>query len=330
MKKITLLLFTILSTSVFAQITNLTGLPGADLIYHEDGRFTTNAGYTFTDESGTASLSTNSTTPADDAEAGYTRPLNNYPVETAASYTANVRNQSTSGSSNVAAATWIVINSVDLSAYDAGSKYFTIVTLSKFFENGGTNIDDQNVFYYRNSDTGDDPTTGASWTEVPSGLISNVGSTGVFGADAVWAATQIDLSGITCGTNFAIAIKRTTSADGPNPGETLFSSSTNRNGTMWLSSQVYTGSTTPLSVEDDMLKEAISVYPNPTKNVINIKTVNQSIQVKKVDLIDLSGKLIYSKNDTNLIDVKGFSTGIYVLKIQSQDGGELNKKIVIN
>ena len=58
--------------------------------------------------------------------------------------------------------------------------------------------------------------------------------------------------------------------------------------------------------------------------------IDHSMKVKKVGLIDLSGKLIYSNKNTKPIDVQNFAAGVYVLKIQSQDGGELQKKVVIN
>ncbi len=44
----------------------------------------------------------------------------------------------------------------------------------------------------------------------------------------------------------------------------------------------------------------------------------------------MSGKLIYSNKNINPIDVRRFATEIYVLKIQSQDRGELQKKVVSN
>ena len=280
MKKITLLiLMAIACFSMHAQIANTTGITGDDLIYHEDGRTTGASGYTI-NITGPATVATNGgTKPANDAEAGYTRPANNYDngVTSTADYGATLKTNNVSGGANTASTMWYVINSVDLAAYDGtGSKYFTIVTLSTFFENGSDNIDDQNEFWYRNSATGADPTTGGAWTKIPSGLISSHAN-GVLGADATWVATKIDLSSITCGDGFAIALKRTTSADGPNPSKTAFGSSDNRNGSFYVSSNIYTGTPAPAALIDVAAGDFSALNTSSTSQGNIFKTPTASI-----------------------------------------------------
>ncbi|MEC3908818.1 T9SS type A sorting domain-containing protein, partial [Tamlana sp. 2201CG12-4] len=306
------------------EIANTTGLLGDDLIYHEDGRFVNNSGYTLTLESGTMNNDTNSTVVADDTEAGYTRPATNFPSGTTADYSKSVRLQSSLSGANQEGTLWVVANSVNLSEYDGagGSKYLYLLTLTKNFRNGGNNMDDQNVLMYRNSNTGDDPRTGPAWAEVPSGLISTVGSTAAFGTDNAFSLIQVDLSGINCGTNFAMAVKRTTSADGPNPGETAYSNSTNRNGNLWLASQIYTGIKAALSVEDNLSKR-MSIYPNPVKHTLNIINLNADSRIKHVSIFDITGKSVYSNGYTKSIDMSGFSRGLYILRLESEEGATL-------
>ncbi len=83
-----------------------------------------------------------------------------------------------------------------------------------------------------------------------------------------------------------------------------------------------------LSVKNETLIEDFAVYPNPTNSVINISDFNE--QVQNVRLIDVTGKTIYKSTNTQPIDVRDFSKGLYILKIASQTGGVSSKKVIIN
>jgi hypothetical protein len=76
-------------------------------------------------------------------------------------------------------------------------------------------------------------------------------------------------------------------------------------------------------------EDGVSVYPNPTNNLFNIKISNPNVQIKKVVLTDISGKIIYSKN-TKTINVTGFSKGLYFLSIETNTGKIITKKVVVN
>lgn len=331
MKKITQKLFflmlSVLSISAFAQTTNSTGLPGADLIFYEDMRYIGGtSGFAVTETTVTESAAGNSTVPVDGlaaGELGYARPANNYPVGDAVD-NRSARLKGNNGSANYDNDVWFVVNSQDLSAYDAGSKYFTFSTRSAFREDGGTNIDDDTTIWYTTGfATGSDPTA-ASWTAITA---TPVGSSAAMGADAEWTTQSVDLSAITCGTQFAIAIRRQSSSTGPAGG--AYSSATNRNGTWFLSDIIYTGSTTPLSVSDDVLSKAISIYPNPAEGRLNISKLDASINIKSTTLFDITGKEIYNTDFAESIDVSKFSPGLYLLKLESQEGGVSTKKVVI-
>jgi hypothetical protein len=83
-----------------------------------------------------------------------------------------------------------------------------------------------------------------------------------------------------------------------------------------------------LSVKNETVMEDFALYPNPTNSVINISDFNK--QVKNVRLIDVTGKTIYKSTNTQPIDVRDFSKGLYILKIASQTGGVSSKKVIIN
>ena len=74
--------------------------------------------------------------------------------------------------------------------------------------------------------------------------------------------------------------------------------------------------------ENTMTDSGIVVFPNPTNTTLNIST---SLEMSKVSLYDVNGRLAYScdncshkqVNDTHTINVSDFSQGIYILKIES-------------
>ncbi|MEL0650735.1 T9SS type A sorting domain-containing protein [Algibacter sp. TI.3.09] len=84
-----------------------------------------------------------------------------------------------------------------------------------------------------------------------------------------------------------------------------------------------------LSIENNLLNTGISIYPNPTNGVINISKTNTNINIKKVILFDVTGKTIYSQFNNQTINVSNFLKGLYILKIEFQDGGVATRKVVV-
>lgn len=81
-----------------------------------------------------------------------------------------------------------------------------------------------------------------------------------------------------------------------------------------------------LSIED--LSEEINslmVFPNPTQGILEIRG---TIQLDKIDLYDLSGRLISNYEPVSgQIDLSNLPSGLYILKLQSGDSSVL-KRIV--
>lgn len=70
-------------------------------------------------------------------------------------------------------------------------------------------------------------------------------------------------------------------------------------------------------------KSEILIYPTIAKDIVNIKTTEK---IQKVDLIDLTGKLI-STTKIDKINVASLNAGIYIINITT-DKGITTKKIV--
>ena len=94
---------------------------------------------------------------------------------------------------------------------------------------------------------------------------------------------------------------------------------------------ITTGNTTvTLSTQDNILAQGISVYPNPTNSIINIDQSNNSIDIKNVSLVNILGQTVYSSASSKAINVSGFAKDLYILKIESKQGGASATKVVVN
>ena len=72
---------------------------------------------------------------------------------------------------------------------------------------------------------------------------------------------------------------------------------------------------------------AISLYPNPTSSMVNIKAENT---IKSTELYDVQGRLIQiNKEDSNevVLDISSYNSGIYFIKVTTDVGSQI-KKIV--
>ena len=67
-----------------------------------------------------------------------------------------------------------------------------------------------------------------------------------------------------------------------------------------------------------------SIFPNPTSDMIYIKTLNT---IERIELFDILGKQILSIKNKSEIDVSSYQSGIYLLKVKT-DKGQITKKIV--
>ena len=72
-----------------------------------------------------------------------------------------------------------------------------------------------------------------------------------------------------------------------------------------------------VSVEDVIVSNGISVYPNPASEILNIKSQNQ---IDYLRVFDLSGRMVFNADVMDLnatIDVRRFNNGIYILQLIS-------------
>ncbi|MCW3160562.1 T9SS-dependent choice-of-anchor J family protein [Chryseobacterium oryctis] len=93
---------------------------------------------------------------------------------------------------------------------------------------------------------------------------------------------------------------------------------------MFMVDDVKITATTLSTNETSKVKSPVSIYPNPTKSEINIKTDKK---IKSYTLIDANGKLALKAESTSA-DLSILPTGIYIMDIEFTDGSKVSEKVI--
>lgn len=79
---------------------------------------------------------------------------------------------------------------------------------------------------------------------------------------------------------------------------------------------------------DEETVQKITISPNPTKNTVNIECEN----MKGVAVYALDGRIVKAYGELNAnaftLDMSGLSQGIYILRVETQDGAVVNRKVI--
>lgn len=81
-----------------------------------------------------------------------------------------------------------------------------------------------------------------------------------------------------------------------------------------------------LSTKDNakVVKNMLYIYPNPTTDILNIKTDSK---INKVSVVDATGRKVNVKLEDNKIDVRVLPAGTYLISIETKDGISTEKFI---
>lgn len=101
----------------------------------------------------------------------------------------------------------------------------------------------------------------------------------------------------------------------------------------FLYSDLLSFTTQTLGIEVPILKNNIFLYPNPTNGVVNVNLIDNK-KVISVYVIDELGKITNYENSIKAgvlqkIDLSGKSSGIYIIKIITDDNSIINKKVIL-
>ena len=90
---------------------------------------------------------------------------------------------------------------------------------------------------------------------------------------------------------------------------------------------------TSLSSDDVTKNKGIKIYPNPSNGVVNVSIENYSGNLN-VEIYDINGRKVFSNTGNystdKAISLQGLQAGVYVLKLEGEDGLSHSEKIVLN
>ena len=85
----------------------------------------------------------------------------------------------------------------------------------------------------------------------------------------------------------------------------------------------------PILGANDFIEPTVSLYPNPSNELININFDED--QLSKLELYDITGKLLFKKElntNTFALNIANYPSGTYLVKVYNQNNASLNKKII--
>jgi hypothetical protein len=89
-----------------------------------------------------------------------------------------------------------------------------------------------------------------------------------------------------------------------------------------------------LSIDDDALNTKIVLYPNPSRNFLNVKLSSFDKKIKNIRIIDVNWRIIneYTPEHTSSLklNTNNLENGVYLIQITTTDNKVLrNKRIVV-
>lgn len=75
-----------------------------------------------------------------------------------------------------------------------------------------------------------------------------------------------------------------------------------------------------LNIDEENISENISMYPNPTTEVVSFSGLRGDFEVS---VYDMSGRLVALDNNMRSIDVSNLQTGVYLVNVNDQNGNSI-------
>lgn len=151
------------------------------------------------------------------------------------------------------------------------------------------------------------------------------------------ASGTVTLSGMAMSwANFTIPL---TYVDGNNPDTCIIvmkasGSTPTNNDYLWVDNLAFSGSVTGIENHTSFVSNMV-VFPNPSTETINVNLNLKSSQKVSIELTDITGKLILTKDAGTLtgeskqtLNVTGISKGTYLVRVVAEAGTEVRKIII--
>ncbi len=90
----------------------------------------------------------------------------------------------------------------------------------------------------------------------------------------------------------------------------------------------------PLGGDAALVRERLSIYPNPAKNVLQVRLQQADGPILAITLCDLSGRALVRLTDATVldwvdIDCSALPRGLYLLHAEFADGATLSRRVVL-
>jgi len=95
----------------------------------------------------------------------------------------------------------------------------------------------------------------------------------------------------------------------------------------WVGADSVTGCGSPMSVEEGVIEELFSLYPNPTTNLVTIK-VNGQLYLGNYRITDALGRMIVEGLSTGSMDVSILPPGAYVVTVVPKATGPRSARLL--
>ena len=85
----------------------------------------------------------------------------------------------------------------------------------------------------------------------------------------------------------------------------------------------------PVNTDNLITEKQVKIYPNPAQDVLKVE-ISEGIRPRKILLIGVNGAIIKSfEPNERLLDIQSVPSGFYFLKIETENGYHLTKKVII-
>lgn len=78
-----------------------------------------------------------------------------------------------------------------------------------------------------------------------------------------------------------------------------------------------------VAINEVAFVDNILIFPNPTKTIFHVKGEN----ISEIEILNLSGSLIFKNNSTTRIDMSSFKNGVYLVRIKEGDRTVVKKLV---
>lgn len=103
---------------------------------------------------------------------------------------------------------------------------------------------------------------------------------------------------------------------------------------LWVDNLAFSGSVTGIENQESFVTNMV-VFPNPSSETINVNLNLKSSQKVSIELTDITGKLILSKDTGTLtgeskqtLNVNNISKGTYLVRVVTESGTEVRKIVI--